>query len=101
MRTALCKKGGGILDENGVNMLPWLVKSPDLNPIENGCSDTKRRLRMLQKYPTTGDNLCEHLCEIWNGLSDDYFIKLSHSMIRLCNAIKMLVVQANIETYIK
>ena len=44
----------------------------------------KRRLRMQTKYPSTRENLFSQLSEIWNSLHDDYFDKLSYSMVRRC-----------------
>ena len=75
---------------------------PDLNPIENGRSIMKQRLRMLHKDPTTVDELFELLSDLWKDLPDDYFTNISESMVRRSNAIKDLaVILANIETYVK
>ncbi len=95
------KRVAAFLDANGVNVVPCPAQSPDLNPIENVWAIMKGHISILSKYPTTADKLLQHLCEIWNGLPGDYFIKLSHSNIQHCNAIKRLVVVlANIETYL-
>ncbi len=45
-------------------MLPWPAQSPDMNPIENVWAIMKRRLRKLDKYPTTSDVLFDSLCGI-------------------------------------
>ena len=81
------KKVSKFLEANGVDVLPWPAQSPDLNPIENVWAMMKRQLRMLPKYPTTADALFEELCNIWNRLSDEYFVKLSHSMVNRCNEV--------------
>ncbi len=72
----------------GVNVLPWPAQSPDLNPTGNVRGIMKRRLRNQSKYPTTADELWKQLCQVWNELSDDYFAKLSHSMMQRCKIIK-------------
>ncbi len=82
------KRVAEYLNANDVNVLPWPAQSPDLNLIENVWGIMKRRLHTLPKYPNTADELYAQLCEIWSGLPDDYFTKLSHSMIQRCKIIK-------------
>ncbi len=43
---------------------------------------------MMPKYPTTAEEFFGLLCEIWNSIPEDYFIRLSHSTVQRCNAIK-------------
>lgn len=82
------KKVSAFLEAKGVEVLPWPAQSPDLNPIEHVWSIMKRRLRQLQKYPTTRDELFKHLCCIWDGLPDTYFSSSVLSMGSRCTAIK-------------
>ncbi len=82
------KKVAALLNAIDATISPRSAQSPDLNPIENVWGIMKRRLRIMPKYPTTAEELFGQLCEIWNGLPDGYFIKLSHSMVQRCYAIK-------------
>ena len=76
------KRVKAFFDAKSVNVLPWPAQSLDSNPIENVLSIMIRHLPMLPKYPTTADKLSELLCDLWNELPDDYFKKLSDSMVR-------------------
>ena len=74
-------------DANGISVLPWPAQSPNLNPIENLRGIMKRLLRKRTKYPSNREDLFSQVFEIWSSLPNEYFIKLSQSMIRRCNTI--------------
>ena len=47
---------------------------------------------MQPKHPSTTDEIHKQLSQIWNELPENYFIRLSHSMVQRCKMIKKLVV---------
>ena len=57
------KKVSLFLEAKGEEVLPWPAQSSDMNPIENVWAIMKRKLRKLDKYPTTSDELFNCLCE--------------------------------------
>ena len=61
------------LDEKGIELLPRLAQSPDMNPIENGWVILKRNLRQQSTYPKSEDLLFSKLAEVWYSLQSSYF----------------------------
>jgi transposase len=49
------------LEQNNINMLPWLSKSPDLIPIETILDHLDKRVRQRKPPPQTLDQLCQML----------------------------------------
>ena len=95
------KRVAEVLHNHSINVLPWPAQSLDLNPIKNVKAIMKRRLRMQPKYPNTADRLYEKLSQKYNELPDNYFNKLSHSVVQRCKIVKTLVVApVNIDRYI-
>jgi hypothetical protein len=45
------------LEQNNINVLPWLSKSPELNPIEQLWDHLDKRVRQGQSPPQTVDQL--------------------------------------------
>ena len=89
------KKLSAFLDANGVEVLPWPSQSPDLNPIQHVWSVMKRRLRLLQNYPTTREKLFKLSCTIYYELPETYFRNLVLSVSSRCNAIKNVSVKTS------
>ena len=76
------------LTQNGLDVLPWLAQSSDLNSIENVWSIMKRRLRALHTYPFNRDALFAQLCKIWDELPDSYFNAFIAAMTCRCATIR-------------
>jgi hypothetical protein len=49
------------LEQNNINVLPWLSKSPDLNPIEPLLDHLDKRVHQRQPPSQTLDQLCQML----------------------------------------
>ena len=82
--THQAKRVAAFSDANGISFLSWPAQSPGLDSIGNLWGIIKRRLRMQTKYPSIREDLFSQLYEISNNLRDDFFIKLSYSMVRSC-----------------
>ncbi len=84
------KRVAAFLDANGVYALPCLEQSPDSSPTENIWAIMKWRLLILPYYLTSAEKSFVQLREIWNDIQDDYFTKLSDSIVYGCNAMRVL-----------
>lgn len=72
-------------EENGIPLLQWPSRSPDLNPIENIWRIMGMRLRAYK--PNNLQELRELLSTIWNGIPVQQCRNLVNSMprrVRLC-----------------
>ena len=49
----------GFLNQNHIRILPWLVLSADLSPIEHLWDELGRRVRHHQNPPETLQELCD------------------------------------------
>ena len=81
------KRVAAFSDANGISLISLAAQSPNLNSIGNLWGIMKRRLRMQTKYPSISEDLFSQLYEIWSSFPDNFFIKLSHSMVRSCTTI--------------
>ena len=66
--------------ELGLKVLPWVGRSPDLNPIESACAELERRLRKRSTAPKTKDGLFSALQQEWAAIPSSYFKILMESM---------------------
>jgi len=67
-----------MLDDLGVQALPWPANSPDLNPIEHAWDILGRRVQM--QHPSTLDQLFEALREEWHQIPQQQLDRLIASM---------------------
>jgi hypothetical protein len=65
-------------DSQGITVLDWPSKSPDLNPIENLWSFLKLRVR--KRVPINIEMLTSYILEEWTSISDEYVQNLCASM---------------------
>ena len=72
---------------SNVDVLPWPVQSPDLNPKEKAWSIIKNRLRGQHTYPCNLDGLFKELEKTWNELLSIYFTTLVRSMMTRYDAV--------------
>jgi len=79
------------LQAQGIQVLPWPSRSPDLNPIEHAWDELDRRLRHRQPQPQNLNALFQALDAEWQAIPQHVFNNLVSSMGRRCRA----VVQAN------
>ena len=75
----------GWLNDNKVNLLPWLAQSPDLNPIEHLWKEVDRRLQGVN-YSKEGD-LMAAIEREWKKIPLNRTMKLIDSIPRRCQAV--------------
>ena len=75
------------LNANGVNVLPWPSRSPDLNPIEHLWDELGRRLRRHQPQPQNIQQLENALVQAWRQIPAYTIRRLIQSMRRRCQAV--------------
>jgi len=71
----------------GIEVLPWVGQSPDMNPIENAWAELERRLRARPTAPKTQYELFNTLQEEWSAIPASYFKELVQSMRRRLAAV--------------
>ncbi|KAK3082687.1 hypothetical protein FSP39_002633 [Pinctada imbricata] len=74
------------LQQQHVNVLPWLAKSPDLSPIEHLWDVLDRRVR--RRAPSTLQELELYLQQEWNAIPQTVIQKLIRYMRRRCLAVR-------------
>ena len=75
------------LEQNNINALPWLSKSPELNPIEQLWDHLDKRVRQGQSPSQTVDQLCQKLQQEWRSIPRNNVNKWIESMPRRCRAL--------------
>lgn len=85
-RPHTAKKTMEWFEENGISLLKWPSKSPDMNPIEHLWSDMARRIR---EYPVARscDELWEQVQEVWEATPYSYLFNLIDSLPRRMQAL--------------
>ena len=67
-----------LLDNEGIDCLPWPAVSPDMNPIEHAWAHMKYQLTKREKCRNS--DLFETLTEMWNELTPNFIFSLTTSM---------------------
>ena len=75
-RNQKCLKG------NGINKLPWLSQSPDINPIETLWGIYNKDLQSRKEKPSSKQEMLEILCRTWEEIPDHTMTKLNSSIPR-------------------
>jgi hypothetical protein len=75
------------LQDRNVSVLPWPVKSPDLNLIEHVWDLLDRRVRARAIPPRNVGELAGALVEEWGNISQQELANLVQSMSRRCTAV--------------
>ena len=78
-------------EQNNINMLPWLSKSPDLIPIETILDHLDKRVRQRKPPPQTLHQLCQMLQQEWRTIPRNNIRELIESMPRRCRAVLVAV----------
>ena len=73
-------------NQNGVQVLPWPVFSPDLNPIEHLWDQFRKRVYSRCHPPINRQQLAMALQEEWDKITQDQIQRLIRSMRRRCQA---------------
>ena len=76
-----------ILQDRNVSVLPWPLKSPDLNPIVHVWDLLDRRVRARAIPPRNVRELAAALVEEWGNISRQELANLVQSMRRRCTAV--------------
>ena len=75
------------LEQNSINALPWLSKSPELNPIEQLWDHFDKRVRQGQSPSQTVDQLYQMLQQEWRSIPRNNVRKWMESMPRRCRVL--------------
>ena len=59
------------LDAEGIDVMPWPARSPDLNPIEHAWDMLGRRIAARHPPPNTVQALRDALVEEWRNIPQD------------------------------
>ena len=65
------------LGEEGIGVMNWPARSPDLNPIEHCWDMLGRRVRALNHPPRTVADLITALSKVWDAIPQNALITLS------------------------
>ena len=72
------------LDDEGINVMNWPARSPDLNPIEHAWDMLSRRIGQRQHPPESVQSLTDALVQEWQAIPHNDFRRIIRSMPRRC-----------------
>lgn len=70
------------LQDNGIRVLPWPSKSPDINPIENVWGEMTKAMYKHDFRPRNQEELRQKINESWDEITAEYTRNLVSSMPR-------------------
>ncbi|POM63726.1 LOW QUALITY PROTEIN: Homeo [Phytophthora palmivora] len=76
------KRTEEFLEEQDVRVLPWVARSPDLNPIENLWSIMSHRVYANGRQYSSVAELTTALVSIWEAIEHSTLLSLTESMPR-------------------
>ena len=76
-----------LLQDRNVSVLPWLAKSPHVNPIEHVWDLLDRRVTARAIPSRNVQELADALVEEWGNISQQELANLVQSMRRRCTAV--------------
>ena len=80
------------MEENGVQVMPWVPYSPDLSPVEHVWDELGRRV--ARRGPSTRPQLIQVLHEEWEAIPQATIARLIRSMrtrCQECNKVALLL----------
>ncbi|GFW46894.1 transposable element Tcb1 transposase [Trichonephila clavipes] len=72
---------------SGIELLPWLARSPDLSPIENMWSLVAQRLTQITPPAAIPDQLWQRVEAAWSAVLQEHIQSLFESMPRRVAAV--------------
>jgi len=72
------------LNQEGIEVMDWPARLPDLNPIEHVCDYIYRRISQRQNQPINLPDFTQALILEWNGLPQELIATLIRSMPSRC-----------------
>ncbi len=74
------------LEDEEIDTIEWLPRSPDLNPTEHLWDIMFRSIQWQQVAPQSVKELSDTLVQIWEEIPQDIILRLIRSMPRRCQA---------------
>ena len=65
------------IETRSVKVLPWLARSPDIDPTEKLWIIVVRRIYCNERHFTTKDELMETVKTLWASLEDHLLVKMT------------------------
>ena len=75
------------LQEEGIDVMDWPARSPDLNPIEHIWDIMSRSIHQRHVAPQTVQELADALVQVWEEIPQETIRHLIRSMPRRCREV--------------